>query len=187
MHSRGRHPVDYTQEVTKLLTRYHPRAKSLNPQGRQLQLANHWPIPPALRITQENTFLTFTELFGSPLNCSMAHGMTYCSAFQEDVKFGAIIYSFLYRWTNSCIANPEYEPEDMLKTVLHALASSEHTDTPFLVVMILPTWDDTPWNSRAIRGHVNMTTLINIPAGHMRFVPDHKQADEATTVLSPAK
>ncbi len=75
----------------------------------------------------------------------------------------------------------------MLKTVLHAFLSSEHTDTPFLVILILITWDDTPWNSRAIRGHVNMTTLVNIPAGHMRFVPAHKQADEATAVLSPAK
>ena len=53
----------------------------------------------------------------------MTIGMTYCSAFQEDDTFGAIIDSFLYRWTNSCIANSEYEPEDMLKTVLHALAS----------------------------------------------------------------
>jgi hypothetical protein len=70
--------------------------------------------------------------------------MAYCSAVQEDDKFGAIIDSFLYRWTNSCIANPEYEPEDMLKTVLHALASSEYMDTPFLVVLILPAWDDTP-------------------------------------------
>jgi len=75
----------------------------------------------------------------------------------------------------------------MLKTALHALASSEYTDNPFLVVLILPKWDDTPWNSWAIRGHVNMTALINIPAGHMRFVPAHKQADEATAVLSPAK
>jgi hypothetical protein len=75
----------------------------------------------------------------------------------------------------------------MLKTVLHALASSEYTDTPFLVVLILPAWEDTPWNSRAIRGHVNTTALINIPTGHMRFVPAHKQADEATYVLSPAK
>ena len=69
--------------------------------------------------------------------------MTYCSAFQEDDNFWAIIDSFLYRWTHSCIANPEYEPEDMLKIVLHALASSEYTDTPFLIVMLLPTWDDT--------------------------------------------
>ena len=69
----------------------------------------------------------------------MTPGMTYCSAFQEDDKFGAIIDSFLYRWTNSCITDPEYEPGDMLNTVLRALASSEYTDTPFLVVLILLT------------------------------------------------
>jgi hypothetical protein len=66
----------------------------------------------------------------------MTPGMIYCSAFQEDDKFGAIIDSFLYRWSNSCIANPEYKPEDMLKTVLHALASSEYTGIPFLEVLI---------------------------------------------------
>jgi len=32
-----------------------------------------------------------------------------------------------------------------------------------------------------------MTTLIRIPEGHMRFVPAHKQSDEATPVLSPEK
>jgi hypothetical protein len=32
-----------------------------------------------------------------------------------------------------------------------------------------------------------MSTLIQIPAGHMRFVPAHKQADEATPVLSHVK
>ena len=75
----------------------------------------------------------------------------------------------------------------MLKAVLHALASSEAQDTPFLVVLILPVWEDTPWNSAAVRGHHNMSTLIQIPAGHMRFVPSHKQSDEATPALHPAK
>jgi len=32
-----------------------------------------------------------------------------------------------------------------------------------------------------------MPTLIQIPAGHMRFVPAHKESDEATLILSPAK
>ena len=32
-----------------------------------------------------------------------------------------------------------------------------------------------------------MSTLIRIPAGHMRIVPAHKQSNEATPVLSPAK
>ncbi len=75
----------------------------------------------------------------------------------------------------------------MLKAVLHALASSDSQDTPFLGVLILPVWEDTPWNSAAILGHHNMSTLIRIPAGHMRFVTFHKQSDEATHVLSPAK
>ena len=53
--------------------------------------------------------------------------------------------------------------------------------------MILPNKEDTPWNSAAIRGHHNMSTLTWIPAGHMRFVPAHKLSDEATPILSPAK
>jgi hypothetical protein len=60
-------------------------------------------------------------------------------------------------------------------------------DTLFLVVLILVVWDDTPWNSAAIRGHHNMTTLIRIPAGHMRVVPAHKQSNEDNPILSAAK
>ena len=71
--------------------------------------------------------------------------------------------------------------------MLHALASSECIETPFLVAMILPIWDDTPCNSIAIRGHGDMSTLIPIPAGHMRFVLAHKRSDGATSDLSPAK
>jgi hypothetical protein len=61
----------------------------------------------------------------------MTSGITYGSAFPEDEIFDAITDFFLFRWTRSCIASPEYEPENMLKAVLHALTSSESTDTPF--------------------------------------------------------
>jgi hypothetical protein len=44
----------------------------------------------------------------------MTGGNTYCSAFRKEKIFGAVIDSFLSRWTGSCIANPEYEPKDML-------------------------------------------------------------------------
>jgi len=135
----------------------------------------------------EQTFLTTTKLFDNPLNCPMIEGMTYCSAFPEDTNFGAILDSFLCRWTASCITNPEYEPEDMLKVVFHALASSKHTDTPFLVVLVLQVWDDSPWTSKAISGQNNMLTLIRIPAGHMRFVPANKQTDDASMELKPTK
>ncbi len=67
----------------------------------------------------------------------MTEGMTYCSALPEDINFGALLDSFLYRWTASCIANTEYELADMLKAVLQTLASSKHTNAPFLVVMVL--------------------------------------------------
>ena len=75
----------------------------------------------------------------------------------------------------------------MLKAVLHSLASSESSDFPFLVVLILSVWEDTPWNSAAIRGHHNMSALVRIPAGHMWVVPERNQSIEATLILSPAK
>ena len=94
----------------------------------------------------------------------MTCGITYCPAFPEDETFGAAINSFLFRWASSCIANLEYKPENMLKAVLHALGSSECTKTLFMVVVIPPVWDDTLWDSTAVRGHGNTPILIQIPA-----------------------
>jgi len=68
----------------------------------------------------------------------MPDGSTYCSPFPKNAVFGGIRNSFQFWWTISCIANPEYEPEDMLKAALHAFASSESNETPFLIVVILP-------------------------------------------------
>jgi hypothetical protein len=117
----------------------------------------------------------------------MSGNRTYCSAFLDDIVFGEIPNSFLFRWSSSCIANPEYEPEDMFKAILHALASSKYSGNPFLVVIILVVWDDTPLISASIRGHRNMTTLIRISTGHMRFVPAHRQSDDNAAALSLAK
>ena len=105
----------------------------------------------------------------------MEPGITYCTAYPEGSSFGALHDAFGYRLTGSCTANPEYDPGDMRKAILHALASSIVTTTPFLVVMVLPVREDTPWFSVAIRNHNNLETLIQIPTGHMRFVPAHKQ------------
>jgi hypothetical protein len=115
----------------------------------------------------------------------MSSGITYCLAFPEDEIFGAVINSFLFRWTTSYIVNPEYEPEDILIAVMHAFLHSECAKTLFLIVLILPVWGDTPWNSAAIKAHGNMSTLIQIPVGHMRLVLAHKQSDEATYDLPP--
>ena len=53
--------------------------------------------------------------------------------------------------------------------------------------MVLLGWEDTPWYSDAIRNHINLETLIQIPIGHMRLVPAHKHSDSDATSLSPAK
>jgi hypothetical protein len=39
VHSLLNHTTDFTQDLLKLMTRYHPRAKSLKPQGRKKE----WP------------------------------------------------------------------------------------------------------------------------------------------------
>jgi len=115
----------------------------------------------------------------------MSDGIAYCSAFPEDAVFGAIINSFQFRWTSSCIANPEYEPEDMLKAVMHALASSESSEIQILVVLILLVWDETRWNSLSVRCHRKISNLIRIPTGHMRFVPTYRRSDDDTTATLP--
>ena len=100
--------------------------------------------------------------------------ITYCTACPEDSAFGALHDAFNYRLTGSCVANPEYDPCDMRKAILHALASSKDTTTPLLVVLVLLVWEDTPWCFAAIRSHSNLKTLIQIPTRHVRFVPAHK-------------
>ena len=117
----------------------------------------------------------------------MAPGLTYCSAYPEDSSFGALRDAFIYRLTGLCTANPEHNPGDMRKAILHALASSTVTTTPFLVAMGLPAWEDTPWYSAAIRSHRNLETLVQIPTRLMRFVRAHKQKDGDTTYLPLAK
>ena len=75
----------------------------------------------------------------------------------------------------------------MLKAVLHVFASSESREIAFLVVVILLVWDDTPWNSASIRGHSNMSILIRIPTSHMRLMRAHRQSNDMTATLPPAK
>ncbi len=62
-------------------------------------------------------------------------------------------------------ANLEYEPNDMRKGVLHlARTLSTNTHTPFVAVMVLPVWEDTPRSSACIWSLNNMKTLIHVPS-----------------------
>ena len=75
-HSQRARPEAFTHDLLKLQARYYPRAKSLNPQGRKLKLANHWATMPTLQQALGLTFLSDKELFASPLNCSMSGGIS---------------------------------------------------------------------------------------------------------------
>jgi hypothetical protein len=118
----------------------------------------------------------------------MNPNVDYCTAFQDDASFGALYDAFSYRWTASCLANPEYEPSDMRKTILHALACATSFTNPFLVVLILPAWEDSPWRTHAILQHPNLTTLAHLPANQLKFIPSHKQLDKELNLstLRPA-
>ena len=156
--------------LASLLERYHPRASTLNPQGRALNLRNHWAIPSPLMSAIRTSLGTTTELYASPINCDILQPSTYFSAFKEDQDFGAIHDCHSYRWTGSCVANPEYIAADMRKAVRHALASASY-DSPFLCLLILPRWDDTPWRSADIISHENIEILASLAPRQMRFTP----------------
>ena len=80
-------------------------------------------------------FSTTTQLFSSPLNCTLEPGTTYFSAFPEDAIFGAIHNSMKYRWSGACQANPEYEPADMLAAMQRAIQSAHASQGPFWLLL----------------------------------------------------
>ena len=165
--------ADFHQDLARLLRRYHPRAKTVNPQGACLDLKNHWSLQLSLTEDNHRTFSTECELFSSPLNCSMGRDLACCSPFQEDARFGAVVNSFGYRWTGSCVANQEYTAADMRQAMEHAIRSSVSTENPFLCLLVLPAWDDSPWRSAGLLSHRPVRRLLQIPHGRFRFIPAH--------------
>jgi hypothetical protein len=137
--------ANFVADLTHLMQRYHPRTKLLNPQDIVSKIPNQWAITHNLASACHACFNTTFEICASPLNSFMNSNVEYCTVFPKDANVGAHFDSFSYKLTGSCIANPEYEPEDMRKAVLHALAFSTISLSPLLVVFILPAWEDSPW------------------------------------------
>ena len=172
-HSANR---DFHLDLAELLRRYHPKARTQNPQGRPLDLKNHWALPQILmRHLMAWTGSPPTELFASPLNCLPDPQHTYYSAYQADAPFGARYNWFLYSWRGHCVANPEYEHEDMLKAMQHAIASANASPQPFSCVLVLPRWKDTPYRRQDILLHPNVKIVTGIEARHLKFVPADKE------------
>ena len=97
---------NFVADITRLMQRYHPRTKLLNPQSIVSKIANQWAITHNLASAIHACFKTTFEICSCPLNSSMNPNVEYCTAFPEDANFGAHFDSFSYRLTGSCIANP---------------------------------------------------------------------------------
>ncbi len=127
------------------MQRYHPRTNKRNPQDNISKTTNQWTLSPIFTSALHACFDTTCDLFASPLDSSMNPNVDYCTSFQDDAIFNALFHAFRYRRPGSCLANPEYEPVDMRKKILHALACATSSENPFCVVLILPTWEYSPW------------------------------------------
>jgi len=171
------------------MQRYHPRTNMRNPQGNISKTNNQWALPPILTSALHAYVDTTCDLFSSPLNNSMNPNVDYCSTFQDDAIIGALFDASSYRWTSSYLANPDCELAGMRKTLLHALACVTSFSNPFLVVMILPAWEDPPWRTLSILHHPNLTTLAHLSANQLKFIPSHKQLDKDLNLstLKPAE
>ena len=165
--------TDLHKDLASLLLRYHPKkSKVVNPQGRRLDLRNHWAIPLELASHLRSwTPGPTTELFASPLNCYPDPSHTYYSAHQEDKVFGARFNSMNTSWRGHCIGNPEYEHEDMMNAMQRAIDSAEASPQPFTCILILPRWKDTPYRQQGILTHPRVKIITGIEAHHMKFVP----------------
>jgi len=107
----------------------------------------------------------------------MNPNVSYCAAPQEDATFCTQDQAYSYRWTDSCLAVPEHEPTNTRKAVLHALACSTATESPLLVVKILPSWEDAPRRTHSILSHPNVTTLVQLKPKQLKFSPVSEQLE----------
>ena len=69
------------------MLRYHPRAETISPQGMKYKPSHQWATLPELQWAIEFAFHTKSELFTSPLNCSVEPCIACCTAYLEDYTF----------------------------------------------------------------------------------------------------
>ena len=173
----------FLEALCSLLQRYHPLAAIHKLQGQHLNPRHHMAMPREITQVLHSFFAVTSELFASPLNCSLLPGVTFCSPFKEDEAFGAVHDAFSFRWTGACSAHPAPVPEDMHRAVSHAVASAGHSDTPFLCFLALPSWERASWKSEDVLGSQDIQILLRLSKGHLKLVPP----EESLEVTNPNK
>ena len=163
--------VGFHAELVALLSRYQ-EARYMDAGGK-VELSNHWAVPPPVYDALRALCSTQTELFASPLNCSMT-STPYCTAYWADAIFGASYDAYAARWSGACAFNPEYTREALARSVHWALASLAQASPtePFLAVGIMPVWNDTYPHTIALQQAAPFVhTLATVAQGYFNFVP----------------
>ena len=175
----------FLEALCSLLLRYHPLAATSSPKGWRLNQRHHMAMPRAITQVLHTSFSVTSELFTSPLNCSMLPGLTFCTPCKEDEAFGGVHDAFSFRWTGACYANPAPVPEDMHTAALHAIESARHSETPFLCFLALPSWERASWKSEDILYCQDIEILLRLWKGHLKLVPPEESLELPNPKLQP--
>ena len=123
--------------------------------SKALNLSNHWATPPPLVEAIATATRADTERFCSPLNAHRTFRRRYTYR-RDDVAFGAEYDAYSVKFSGSWYMNPEYDAEELTRSLRWAQASAATDPEPNFGVAVLPRY--------AKAGH---TGLLSRPGTHV--------------------
>ena len=150
--------ADFAREVSACASFY---------SSRHLNLRNHWSTPPLLTAQLAKAVRADTERFSSPMNASTSFRRHY-SYRPADAAFGFAYDAYSARFRGSWYMNPEYDAEELYRSMRWARESVRSDAAANLGVAIVPCY------RRAAH-----TKLLGTPGVHVlatmspgfRFIP----------------
>jgi hypothetical protein len=107
----------------------------------KLNFKNHWSTPPILVSEIIKAIGAATERFSSPLNAHPSIHKHY-SYREADAIFGFKYDAYSARFSGPWYMNPEYDAEEIVKSVRWAASSAASDTEPNLGIAIIPKYDE---------------------------------------------
>jgi hypothetical protein len=133
----------------------------------KLNLKNHWYTPPILVSEIIKAIGAATERFSSPLNAHPSIHKHY-SYREADAIFGFKYDAYSARFSGPWYMNPEYDAEEIAKSVRWAASSAASDTEPNLGIAIIPKYDKSAHT--AMLGSPGIHVLATTQKG-FHFVP----------------
>jgi ribonuclease HI len=128
-------------------------------------MTNHWTLPDEYMEAVQRTMGSVRERFASPLNVSW-RTVEYWAAFRQDRFFGAHYDAYSVQPTGLSEANPEYETEELYKTMKWAIRGT-YSETPTCTMLVYPMWNAEPYQE--LLNHPRVHILHRVPQPHFSF------------------